>query len=81
MNEKGNVSLVSETSNEAKDLLDFYHQNPGIKVTTTSPIKHKKHQFRKTCDICGGEFKGKAGVSAHKRFTHGIFNRPVTATI
>lgn len=32
--------------------------------------KHKKHLWKKTCDQCSKEFKGRAGLGIHKARIH-----------
>lgn len=50
-----------------KDLIDVEVKPHGNKGK-----KHKKHNFKKECDMCGRFFKGTAGLSRHKSRTHGI---------
>jgi hypothetical protein len=60
---KGNVTLTSETQEEALQLF-------SLVTKTVEPRKyvrkHKKHNFIKQCEFCGKGFKGKLGLGIHK---------------
>jgi len=64
------LSLVSENESERTALAVFFATNSAksavVTVTGPSPRKaHKKHNFKKECQVCHRFFKGAQGLGRH----------------
>jgi hypothetical protein len=71
----GVVTVSSETKTEATQLFTQFFEasfTGVVEVKVKEPKKHKKHEFKKPCDICGKMFKGNRAIAIHKFYTHKV---------
>lgn len=60
------------TSKVDSEILEIGAKLVDSTLRTFKKRKHKKHTYRKVCDICGLDFKGGAGLSIHRYKRHGL---------
>ena len=65
------VVLTAETKKESVALLEVKLAGDDP-VTPKKTRKHKKHQHKKTCDVCGRICLGGVGLGIHKRKAHNL---------
>lgn len=76
----GKLTATAETVNDVRKIMELEKNAPvltytkGIgEVSTRKP--HKRHNFKKSCNVCGKELKGVMGLGIHLSRAHGIFGR------
>ena len=73
-----NYLLVVEAENitETVELFDKVARKDVRTEVKEKRVKpHKKHQFKKSCDVCGKMCKGIQGVGIHKATVHGVMSK------
>lgn len=62
-----NIVVEAETARDnfalTKLMTDLPEKKESVEVKHR---KHKRHMYLKTCDRCGGKFKGKIGLGIHQ---------------
>jgi hypothetical protein len=73
----GVVTLTSETKEEAITLFS-YGLEQGNAPEKRVHKKHKRHVFKKECDVCGFMAKAGPGLASHKRSAHPLIKDNTT---
>jgi len=72
----GELHLVAEGEKEQKKFVElflsdfFVTERPTVQPTVVAEKKRKKHAFKKSCEVCGKEFKGLIGIGIHRSKMH-----------